>query len=116
MLGMGVGEILYLVAVALQWYLVGRYFDQRRGLGVPEIPRAKTSRSTFRLLLVGWGTLLLFWNVSTIDNAFPVLFHGGRLFRPNVVIIRTLFLLWSAILVVFPALKLAQDLRQRWAS
>jgi hypothetical protein len=115
-LGMGVGEILYLVAVALQWYLVGSYFDQRRGLAVPGIPRAKTSRTTFRLLLVGWGTLLLVWNVSTIGNAFPVLFLGGRMFPPDVVIVRTLFLLWSAILVVFPALKLAQDLRQKWAS
>jgi hypothetical protein len=115
-LGMGVGEILYLVAVSLQWYLVGSYFDQRRGLAVPGISCAKTSRTTFRLLLVGWGTLLLLWNVSTIGNAFPVLFLGGRLFRPDVVIVRTLFLLWSAILVVFPALKLAQDLRQKWAS
>jgi len=113
-LGMGVGEILYLVAVALLWYWVGSYFDQSRGLAVPEISRAKTSRTTFRFLLVAWGILLLFWNVSTIGDAFPVLFLGGRLFRPDVVIVRTLFLLWSAILIVLPGRKLAQDLRHKW--
>jgi len=113
-LGMGVGEILYLVAVALLWYWVGSYFDQSRGLAVPEISRAKTSRTTFRFLLVAWGILLLFWNVSTIGDAFPVLFLGGRLFRPDVIIVRTLFLLWSAILIVLPGRKLAQDLRHKW--
>jgi hypothetical protein len=116
-LHLAIGEALYLIAVALLWYWVGSYFDQSRGLAVPSIPRAGTSRkSIFRFLLIAWGMLLLFGNVWTIGDAFPVLFLGGRLFRPDVVIVRTLFLLWSVILVVFPGLKLAQDIRHKRSS
>jgi hypothetical protein len=116
-LRLAVGEILYLIAVALLWYRVGAYFDQSSDSAVPAIPPAGTSRKTIsRFLLVGWGLLLLFGNVWTISDAFPVLFLGGRLFRPDVVIVRTLFLLWSAVLIVFPGLKLAQELRHKWSS
>jgi len=116
-LHLAISEILYLIAVALLWYRVGSYFDQSKRSAVPTIPRAETGRKTiFRFLLVGWGMFLLFGNIWTIGDAFPVLFLGGRLFRPDVVIVRTLFLLWSVILVVFPGLKLAQDLRRKWSS
>jgi hypothetical protein len=113
-LRLAIGEILYLIAVALLWYWTGSYFDQSRGLVVPAIPRAGPGRKTvFRFLLVAWGMFLLFGNIWTIGDAFPVLFLGGRLFRPDVVIVRTLFLLWSAILIVFPSRKLTQDLRRK---
>jgi hypothetical protein len=113
-LRLAIGEILYLIAVALLWYWVGTYFDQSKGSAVPAIPRAgQVRKNFFRFLLVGWGMFLLFGNIWTIGDAFPVPFLGGRLFRPDVVIVRTLFLLWSAILVAFPGLKLAQDLRDK---
>jgi hypothetical protein len=116
-LHLAIGEILYLIAVALLWYRVGSSFDQRKGSAVPAIPGTGTGRKTiFRFLLVGWGLFLLFGNVWTIGDAFPVLFLGGRLFRPDFVIVRTLFLLWSVVLVVFPSLKLAQDSRRKWSS
>lgn len=113
-LHLAIGEILYLIAVALLWYRVGSYFDQRKSSAVPAIPRAGTGRKTlFRFLLVGWGIFLLFGNIWTIGDAFPVLFLGGRLFRPDVLIVRTLFLLWSVLLIAFPGRKLAQDLRRK---
>jgi hypothetical protein len=116
-LHLAIGEVLYLIAVALLWYWVGSFFDHRKGSAVLAIPPAGTSRkSIFRFLVVAWGMLLLFGNVWTIGDAFPELYLGGRLFRPEVAIVRTLFLLWSAILVVFPGLKLAQDLRRKWSS
>ena len=116
-LRLAIGEILYFSAVALLWYWVGRYFDQWNRADGPSTPRTKRGRkSIYRVLLVGWGVFLLFWNIWTLDDAFPVLFLGGRLFRPGVVIVRTLFLLWSAILIVFPGLSLAQDLRRKRSS
>jgi hypothetical protein len=114
-LGIGVGEILYLVAVALLWHRVGSFFDQSRGLNARETQSAQPSGTTFRFLMVGWGILLLFWNASTIGDPFPRLFLGGRLFRTDVVILRALFLLWSAILIVFPSLTLARDFRRKWS-
>jgi hypothetical protein len=116
-LRLAIFETLYLGAVALLWYRVGSYFDQRKRPAVPSISLAGTGRKRiFRFLLVGWGTFLLFGNIWTIGDAFPVLFLGGRLIRPDVVIVRTLFLLWSVILIVFPGLSLTQDLRRKWSS
>jgi hypothetical protein len=113
-LHLAIGEVLYLIAVTLLWYWIGSYFDHRKGSAVPATPRAGTVRKTIlRFLLVGWGMFLLFGNLWTIGDAFPELFLGGRSFRPEVVIVRTLFLLWSAILVVFPGLGLVQDLRRK---
>ena len=115
-LRLAIGEMLYLSAVALLWYRVGSYFDQRKCSEAPSISLTETRRkSIFRVLLVGWGTFLLFGNIWTIGDAFPVLFLGGRLYRPGTVIVRTLFLLWSLILIVFPGLSLAQDLRRKWS-
>jgi hypothetical protein len=116
-LHLAIGEVLYLIAVTLLWYWIGSYFDHRKGSAVPATPRAGTVRKTIlRFLLVGWGMFLLFCNLWTIGDSFPELYLGGRLFRPEVVIVRTLFLLWSAILVVFPSIKLAQDLQRKWSS
>ena len=112
----GVGEILYLVAVALLWFRVGYYFDYRRDSEARKVQSAKWRKPMLRALVVCWGMLLLLWNASTLDNAFPVLFLGGRLFRTDAVIVRTLFLLWSAILIVFPGLKLARDIRRSWST
>ena len=113
MLRTSIGEILYLVAVALLWYSIGSFVDQSRSVGAARSEKAKKSKTAFPLLVVGWGTLLLLWNAGTIGDAFPPLFLGGRLFRPDEVIVRTLFLLWSVILIVFPGLKLARDFRRK---
>ena len=116
LVGIGVGEMLYLLAVTLVWFCVGRCLDHKRGLEVHEIRAFNWRELLFRLLTVGWGMFLLLWNASTLDDAFPVLFLGGRLFRPEVVIARTLFLLWSVFLVVVPGAKLTQEVRRWWST
>jgi hypothetical protein len=109
----GVGEVLYLLAVAFLWFRVGLYFDNRRGLEAGAIPTTKWHKTIFRILAMCWGMVLLLWNASTLNNAFPVLFLGGRFFPLDVVIVRTLFLLWSVILIAFPALQFARGLHRK---
>jgi hypothetical protein len=110
---MGVGEMLYLLAVALLWFWVGRYLDRKKGLEVSEAHSSKWRWILPRMSALGWGVFLLLWNAATLDDAFPVLFLGRRLFRIDAAIVRVLFLLWSVFLIALPLIALTRDLNRK---
>jgi hypothetical protein len=56
--GFGVVEILYLGAVAVLWYLEGRFICQRGRLDLPTSQRIKTLKIGSYFLLMAWGIFL----------------------------------------------------------
>jgi hypothetical protein len=100
-LGLGVGEILYLAAVVLLWYWVGRFFDRRRGLEIAPVQTAQWRKAVLAVLTLGGGVFLFIIGILLIPEAFPVTFAFGRIVRPTMLIADGLHFLWSLILVVF---------------
>ena len=62
------GLALYLVAVAVLWYLVGRLIDRRRRSEAPDGQGNKTSKTIFCLLMMSWGLFLLFGSLRTFSD------------------------------------------------
>jgi len=104
-LGVGIGEILYLAAVAALWYWVGRWFDQRRGLEVPRSQEIKKLTTVFYFLMMAWGLFLLF--VSLLTVRAEVSFARSYFLRPNAFVAAALFLTWSVILLILAGRRLA---------
>jgi hypothetical protein len=115
LLGLGFGEILYLVAVALLWYLVGRFLDRRKRLGIPTVQTSERRKAVFAILTLSWGIFLFFTSILLILDAFPVTFAFGRIVRPTTLIIYGLQLFWSLILIAFAARKLTPSIRRKFA-
>jgi hypothetical protein len=121
LLGFGFGEILYLCAVGILWYLVGRFLDGRRGLN----ENRRSAHSIRAALLVAtWGIVLLVVSVSAIAGSLhlveteSVLANLRLLLRARLetVLTHLLFVLWSAILILSPAVKVAQTLWPKFAT
>lgn len=91
LLGLSVPEILYLIAVAVLWYLVG-YFGERRKM-------QKSHVVAIAILL--WGVILLLLSIVQMPEAFPWTFAFGRIFRLNRFLNALLYAVWSLILIRF---------------
>jgi hypothetical protein len=102
-LGLGVGEILYLAAVVLLWYLVGRFFDRRRGLEITTVQTSQRRKTVLAVLTLGWGVFLFIIGILLIPAAFPVTF----------LIAYVLQVLWSLILIVFATRTLITGIRRK---
>ena len=112
MLGFSARELLYLAAVAVLWYLVGRFLDRRRGLQSQGSRQISLRKSVLSVCMTAWGIALLSVSVLSLDSIFPVTFSGTRLIRPENVVICALFLLWSFLLITIPGHKLLLALRR----
>jgi hypothetical protein len=115
-LGFSIGELLYLLAVAILWYLVGRFIDGRPRLQVPKPPRPSVGWIVRRLLLVAWGTFLFAGTIWIITDIIREVASGNALIRPDDVIVCSFFLLWSLTLIALPGLRLMREIRPRGAS
>jgi hypothetical protein len=104
-LGFGVGEILYLPAVAVLWYWVGRFFDRSRGLEVPMSQGIKMRKTVCYFLMMAWGIFLLFVSLWTIRA--EVLFARSYFFRIDAFVVATMFLAWSLILLILAGRRIA---------
>ena len=91
LLGLSVGEFLYLVAVAVLWYLVG-YFSEKRQM--------ETNRGVAIAILV-WGVILLCLSIVQVPEAFPWTFAFGRIFRPVRLLNALLYAVWALVLIRF---------------
>jgi hypothetical protein len=114
-LGFGVGEILYLAAVVLLWYWVGRFFDRRRGLEITTMQTVRWRKTVLAVLTLGWGVFLLIIGILLIPEAFPFTIAFGRIVRPTMLIADGLHFLWSLILVVFATRTLIAAIRRKSA-
>jgi hypothetical protein len=114
-LGLGVGEILYLAAVVLLWNLVGRFFDRRRGLEVSTVQSSQRGKTVLAVLTLGWGVFLFIIGILLIPSAFPVTSAFGRIVRPTVLIAYGLQVLWSLILIFLATRTLMPGIRRKSA-
>jgi len=89
--GLSVPEILYLIAVAVLWYLVGHFLQQRK---------MQMSRSVVVAILI-WGGILFFLSTVQMPEAFPWTFAYGRIFRPIRLLNALLYAVWSLVLIRF---------------
>jgi hypothetical protein len=102
-LGFGVDEILYLAAVAVLWYWVGRFFDRRRGAEATN-DGIKKLRPVYYFLMLAWGNFLLLvslWNVGA-----EVSFARSYFFRTDIFVVAALYLAWSLILLILAGRRL----------
>jgi hypothetical protein len=120
LLGFAFGEILYLCAVGILWYLVGRFLDGRRGLDENQ-PSVHSIRAA--LLVAAWGIVLLVVSVSAITGSLHIVETESVLpnlrflirARPDAVLTHLLFVLWSVMLILSPAVKVARTLWPKFA-
>ena len=117
-LGFGAGELLNLSAVAFLWYSVGRFFDRRRDLDVPNERQTKGRKRVISILLLAWGMFLLGVSLLGVRDSLRLFPGASPLatlsfllhFRPYVLWDEALFLLWSLILIVFHGTALARTM------
>jgi hypothetical protein len=112
-LGFGVGEILYLAAVVVLWYWVGRFFDRRRGLEGPTSQRIKKLKTVCYVLMMAWGIFLLFVSLWTVRA--EVSFARSYFFRIDAFVVAALFLAWSLILLILAGRRLAGGISREHA-
>jgi hypothetical protein len=103
-LGFGVGEILYLAAVAVLWYLVGRSFGRGRSLDGPMSQRIKVLKTVSYFLMMAWRIFLLFVSLWTIRAEFS--FARSYFLRIDGFVVAALFLAWSLILLILACRRL----------
>lgn len=122
LLGFSFGEILYLCAVGILWYLVGRLLDDWRGLNGIGIQHRFIHSNRAAQLAAGWGLFLLVISGLWIDEELHLLDGGIRTnlrflltVRPENALTYVLFLLWSAMLIFAPGAKLARRFRPKFA-
>jgi len=109
-LGFGVGEILYLAAVAVLWYLVGRFIERREGLEVPMSQGTRALKIVSYFLLMAWGLFLLFGSLWAIRAELN--FARAYFFRINI-FTAALFMAWSLILLIFAGRRLTRGIRRK---
>jgi hypothetical protein len=85
-LGLSAGEILYLIAVAVLWYLVGYFCEQRK----------MQKRRAVSIAVLLWGMILLCLSIALIPDAFPWTF-----FLPLRLLNASLYEVWALILIRF---------------
>ncbi len=101
LLGLSVPEILYLMAVAVLWYVVG-YFGERRQM-------QKSRFVSIAILL--WGVILLLLTIVQMPEAFPWTFAFGRIFRLNRFLNALLYAVWALIMIRFGVKNLRASLQ-----
>jgi hypothetical protein len=106
LLGLSVPEILYLIAVAVLWYLVGYFCEQRK---------MQTSR-VVAIAISLWGAILLLLSIVQMPEAFPWTFAFGRIFQPNRFLNALLYAVWSLILIRFGVKNLGRSLQTQHAT
>ena len=99
-LGFSVGELVYLAAVVVLWYLVGRFLDRRRGLQPPAQYQSQTQGTMIAILTLVWVIILFLFGLVEIDRSPRGSFHV------EAQIICALLFVWSFLLIAFPARKL----------
>ena len=108
LLGFGAGEILYLCAVAVLWYTVGRGLDGRNFARNSAEPQPIRPTARVALLMAVWGVMLLVASVYMVNYSLHLFEDESVLanlkflarFRPETLLTHLLFLSWSAILIV----------------
>jgi hypothetical protein len=88
-----VGEFLYLAAVAILWYLIGRFLDHRRGLQLGASYESQKRKTVVAVLTLGWGMALL--ALGMVESEGQV----SASFRVEARIICALFFSWGFLLV-----------------
>jgi hypothetical protein len=107
-LGLSVSEILYLIAVAILWYFVGRLLDRWKGVreeGVSNKRRIFTS-----VLILVWAGFLLVSGILVFPS--PATFASRRFVRPDTLVTYVLHLLWALALIAFSVWELVRGIRQ----
>jgi len=85
-LGLSAMEILYLIAVAVLWYLVG-YFREQEGM---------QKRRAVAIAILLWGVILLFISIAMM----PAIFKAGFLI-PLGLLNASLYAVWALLLIRF---------------
>jgi hypothetical protein len=85
--GMSVGEILYLVAVAVLWYLVGYFHEQRK--------RRKKRAVSIAILI--WGVILLCLSIAMM----PEMAFKAGFFIPLGFLNASPYVVWGLVLIRF---------------
>jgi hypothetical protein len=113
-LGFGVGGLLYVYAVAVLWYRVGRFIDGARGNKSFTEDPARAPSLGVAIFAAAWAISLLGFSVFGIYSRF---FQNGFPARQNLVfflndpeflVSDVLFLLWSVILTLVFGRKLVR--------
>jgi hypothetical protein len=102
LLGLSIAEILYLIAVAVLWYLCGILAANKK--------TEQTSRIV-ALAILFWGVILFVLSILQVPQAFPWTFAFGRIFRPIPLIVATLYALWGIVLIRFGVKQVGVSLR-----
>ena len=95
-----IGELLYLAAVAVLWYLVGRFLDHRRGVQPGASYESQKQKTAVAVLTLVWGVALLALGIIESDR------QVSASFRVEARIICALFFLWGSLLVAIPTREL----------
>jgi hypothetical protein len=106
LLGLSVPEILYLITVAVLWYLVGYFREQRK----------MQKNRVVAIAILMWGVILLLLSIVQMPEAFPWTFAFGRIFRPNRFLNPLLYTVWSLILIRFGVKNLRASLETQHAT
>jgi len=109
-LGLGVGEILYLIGVAILWFLVGRFLDRWRGMSFDAVSSKR--RIFTSALILAWAAFLLVSAILIFPNFFPETFNAGRVVRADALVTYALQLLWALALIAFSLRELVRCVQQ----
>jgi len=109
--GFGLDDLLYLAAVAVLWYFVGRLLDRRRSSIAQTGNEITTGKATAFVFLMALGGFLLLTSLWTMQNELS--FAQSYFLRIDAFIVATLFLLWAMVLLIFPGWRLARRLRSK---
>jgi hypothetical protein len=117
----GIYGLIYLGAVAFLWYLVGRFFDRRRGVASSSDCEISAPNRIVTVLLMVWGVFLLAFSVLEIYAFLPSFPNTTLLWNlPSLLLERhyelltwLMFLAWSVTLIVIHARSLVRGKRSR---
>src|SRR5207245_3646878 len=110
LLGLSIAEILYLIAVAVLWYLCGILAANKKSELSPHPTPYQTSR-IMALAILFWGVILFVLSILQVPQAFPWTFAFGRIFRPIPLIVATLYAIWGIVLIRFGVKQVGVSLR-----
>ena len=120
-LGLGLGGLMYLVAVGVLWYLVGQSWDRRRGIETFCHRDSPALKRTITIVLLIWGAFLLAFTIFSMFRSV-YLFPNATLYsnlsfliqnRPYVPCTVILFLAWSMILIIVNGITLTRDILEK---
>jgi hypothetical protein len=113
-LGFGLNEdFLYIVAVAVLWYFVGRLLDRRSSSMAAISPGITIAKAAVLLTQMAIGGVLFLVSVWTIRDELS--FARAYFFRADGFIVATLFMAWSLVLLIFPGRRLGRGFRFKGA-